>query len=389
MRNNNSIYKGLNLRVIWNMQKFFNRIIMLLATTGLLLSSSQAFSIEEASQDRAIAQEKEIRESATTPDTGKHAKSRIIGFDLGMSGGYSSGVSVQNFYYKPFGNLYLKHKHLKFTVGMSRYQDYLITSGKGKFEHVNFTQPKIALSLYPIDMIELYGEYRFSTGDPSHYYRGHEGTAGFLLDVSPVTIDASINIKKTEYRFKSIDWLNTFTLLYSHVSNNGNVSNFYLIDMNNNKYLDDISASVNLSWYVTDTTSIDASYYYQHSFFGYPEDRYDLHSGRIGAYSDVWDYVSIYGGINLGFDSDKYLIAGGDLGITFNIFGYVTLSVTYMPGYYKFTRTYSSLDRFIGSYVYYFMDSSLVSSDNPYFQSSQAGKSFMNHSVSFIIAYKY
>lgn len=355
----------------------------------LLALQLSGLTAEEVSPDSAAAQEQARETTAMPGKQAEPARSRVFSFDIGISGGYSTGMSVSNFYYRPFGNFYLKHRYVKFTAGISRYQNLLITNGYGIFERVNVTQPKFALSLYPLEMIELYGEYRFSSGDPSHYYRGHEGTAGFLLDFDPVTIDASINIRNIAYRFKTFDWQSAFTLLYSSISHSGHVTSYYLINTSDIKYLDDISAAVTLSWFIIDKASIDATYYYMDSEFRYPKDSYHAHTGRIGFYSDVWKYVSLYGGISLGIDSEQYLIAGGDLGINFNILGHASLSFTYMPGYYKSRETVSLLDRLVNIYALYFIDYNIMGSENPYLRSSLIGKSFMNHSFTFSAAYKY
>lgn len=383
---NNSIYRDYAAGIVWRMRTFLYTAVMLVSFLGLLAFSAPSFSRENPATGSETIREGEQR--ADTAPSQPEAPG-IFGFDIGMSGGYSTGVSVSNFHYRPFGNLYLKHKYIKFTAGISRYQDYLITNGAGKFERVNFTQPKVALSLYPHNVIELYGEYRFSAGDPSHYYRAHEATGGFLLDFNPVTVDASVNVRTTEYRFKAFDWQNTFTLLYSDINHNGNVTNYYAINISNLKSLDDLSATASISWYVIDTTSIDAAYYFLKSRFTYPNDSYYVHTGRIGAYSDVWKYISVYGGVSLGIDSEQYLIAGGDAGITFNILGYASLSVTYMPGYYKSRKSANSLDRLVEFYALYFVDYNIMGSENPYLQPSQIGKSFMNHSFNFSVSYKY
>ena len=144
----------------------------------LLALQLSGLTAEEVSPDSAAAQEQARETTAMPGKQAEPARSRVFSFDIGISGGYSTGMSVSNFYYRPFVNCYLKHRYVKFTAGISRYQNLLITNGYGIFERVNVTQPKFALSLYPLEMIELYGEYRFSSGDPSHYYRGHEGTAG-------------------------------------------------------------------------------------------------------------------------------------------------------------------------------------------------------------------
>ena len=50
-------------------------------------------------------------------------------------------------YYQPFFNSYVKNKYVKFTGGLSRYWDYQITNDRGNYETVNFTEPKVALSI--------------------------------------------------------------------------------------------------------------------------------------------------------------------------------------------------------------------------------------------------
>ncbi|OHD65289.1 MAG: hypothetical protein A2176_15240 [Spirochaetes bacterium RBG_13_51_14] len=197
------------------------------------------------------------------------------------------------------------------------------------------------------------------------------------------------NKRLIEYGFKSVDWQNKITLLYIDISNHGHVTHYYTINLNNIKYLNDLSATVNLSWYVIDTTSIDSSYYYLNSVFKEPNDSYYVHTGRIGVYSDVWKYISLHGGVSLGIDAEKYLIAGGDFGITFNILGYVTLSATYLPSYYIAPGTNNTLDRFIELYALYVYNYNLTSISNPYFQPSMIGKSFLNHGLNFIVTCKY
>ena len=362
-------------------------IVLLLS--GQLFLPTASFSRENAPDDTLPVNETEEKDVRKNDNTEKSDKNKIFGFDIGIGGGYASGISVSNFYYKPFCNLHLKHTYVKFTAGLNRYQNYLITDGEGKFETVNFTQPKFNLSLYPHKIIELYGEYRYSTGDPAHYYRGHDGTAGFFLDFDPVTIDASINKRLTQYRFKSVDWLSRVTLWMSEISAHGHVTNYYTIDLNTIKYLDDISATANLMWYVIDTVSLDATYYYLYSVFRYPKDSYYIHTGRIGVYSDVWKYISLHGGASIGVDAERYIIVGGDCGVTFNILGYVTISATYLPSYYIAPKTNNMLNRFIDLYILYTYDYDVIKTTNPYLQKSMIGKSFLNHSLNFSVMYRY
>jgi len=360
-------------------------IVGLAATFLSMPLFSQIDETGQSPQDDRPMQE-EARKNASGEDP---KKNKIFGFEIGMSGGYATGISVSNWQYRPYANLVLSHKYIKGTAGVYRCKNFLITDGEGSFENINFTQPKIGLSLYPHNVIELYGEYRYSTGDYSHYYRGHEGTAGFLLDFDVVTIDASCNKRLVEYEFKSVNWADKITLLYSDINIHGRATQLYTIDTNRTKYLDDTTATVNLSWNIIDTTSLDLTYYYLYSIFKYPRDSYYNHTGRAGVYSDVCKYISIHGGASLGLDAERYLIAGGDFGATFNILGYVTITASYLPSYFFAPVGGSALKRIIDSYVLYSYSYNSAGSTNPYLQPSQIGKSFWNHSVNFNITFRY
>ncbi len=344
--------------------------------------------VERADREKIGAQEKE----PAGEDDADSSKPRIFGLDAGIQGNYSTGVSTSTFYYQPFANIYLKNNYVKFTAGLSRFQDFQLTDGEGEFETVNFTQPKLALSLYPHRVIELFGEYYYSTGDRKHYYRSHEGTAGFLLDFKKVTLGATATKSKTEYHFKSddrIDKMQIFVKLpYRPV-----IRTLYY----NKRYitrLEDLDVFPELSWFVHHTTSIDTKYEYRENVFEYvPEDyqyhheRYYTHTGRLGVYSEPWRYFSINAGVVAGKDSEEYIIAGGDVGVTFNILDYVMISSTYTPEYYMAPEVNAVLQKF--QELVYRRLWGRPKIRNPFLKNSGIGTSFWNHGVSFSVMYTY
>ncbi len=325
---------------------------------------------------------------------GEESKPRVFGFNAGIQGSYSTGISTSSFYYQPFVDLYLKHNYVRFTAGMSRFQDMQITDGEGEFETVNFTQPKLALSLYPHRVIELFGEYYYSTGDKKHYYRSHEGTAGFFLDFGKVTLGATATKSRTEYHFKSDDRKDKTSIVYQ----SGTLFGLWLrYQYYKRRYItrsEDMDVFPELSWFVHHTTSLDAKYEYRETIFEYVpgdfqyhHDRYYTHTGRLGVSSDPWRYFSLRAGVVAGKDSEEYIIAGGDVGVTFNILDYVMITSTYTPEYYMAPETNAVLQT-IKDLIYRRLWGR-PRIRNPLLRNSGIGTSFWNHGVSFSVVYTY
>ncbi|MDM7917620.1 MAG: hypothetical protein QUS12_00445, partial [Methanosarcina sp.] len=88
---NNSIYKDIIVRVSWSMRKYYHRAAILLMFAFQPVFPVPSFSLEETPDEAVHA-------AAAKPE-----KNNIFGFDIGMIGGYSTGMSVSNFFYKPYG----------------------------------------------------------------------------------------------------------------------------------------------------------------------------------------------------------------------------------------------------------------------------------------------
>jgi len=354
----------------------FAFLIVFVFLPCLFLPSRNALALEETEAE------------AETGD-GEQAKPRVFGFDAGIQGSYATGISTSSFYYQLFADIYLKHKYVRFTAGLSRFQDYQITDGEGDFETANFTQPKLALSLYPHRVIELFGEYYYSTGDKTHYYRSHEGTAGFLLDFEKVTLGATATRSRTRYHFKSDDRKDKTLIVYQSATLFGLWLRYEYYKKKYITRLEDLDVYPELSWFVHHTTSIDAKYEFRENIFAYiPEDlRYYANTGRLGVNSEPWRYFSFNAGVVAGKDSEAYIIAGGDAGVTFNILDYVMISLTYTPEYYIAPATNILLEKFKELLYRRIWGRRRIS--NPFLRNSGVGASFWNHGVSFSVVYTY
>ena len=326
---------------------------------------------------------------------GEESQPRIFGLDAGIQGNYASGVSTSSFDYQPFVDLYLKHKYVKFTAGVSRFQDFQISNGRGQFETVNFTQPKLALSLYPHRVVELFGEYYYSSGDKGHYYRSNEGTAGFFLDFEKVTLGTTVTDSVSEYHFKSDDRSDKTLIVEKYSA--FPVRFAYQYERYSKKYINhtsDLDVYPELSWFVHKTTSLDFKYEYKQNLFEYLTQslkyynyKYYINSGRLGVSSEPWRYFSFKAGVHAGEDAQDYIIAGGDLSVTFNILDYVKISSTYTPEWYQSPHVNPAVQTLREIF-------SLIALDrrgnvNPFMRSSKVGKSFWNQSVNFSAMYTY
>ena len=133
----------------------FAFLIVFVFLPCLFLPSRNALALEETEAE------------AETGD-GEQAKPRVFGFDAGIQGSYATGISTSSFYYQPFADIYLKHTYVRFTAGLSRFQDYQITDGEGDFETANFTQPETGAFALSAPGDRAFRGIYYSTGDKTH-----------------------------------------------------------------------------------------------------------------------------------------------------------------------------------------------------------------------------
>lgn len=403
------------------MKKLFNGmpvfiIAMTLLCPGLFHhGAARALPEDKKKAEQAGDAAEKVADESAAPD---EAKPRIFGIEGGYNGSYAKGTSPSNFYSQPYLNINLKNKYVKFTAGVSRFWDYQITNGAGAYETVNFTQPKLALSLYPHDVIEIYGSYLYSAGDKTHYYRVHDGTGGLYLDFEVVSLGFSADYKKTEYKFKSddnrdlrsldpgVDWskpLVAGAILMARYKN---------FKIQNIKHLEDYTLTPTFSWFIVPSTSLDLSYDYMYSDFNnpysfksiYPKQNEHIifysHTGKIGVSSETCEYFTLAAAISSGWSNDDVITVGGEIEGLVNLFDYANISVTYAPVYNispkmdPMKRKYYEL-RSLGSLVRYILGSQYELyggrrlNINPFMQLKNIGKNFWSHGVSFNVSFRY
>jgi hypothetical protein len=157
--------------------------------------------------------------------------------------------------------------------------------------------------------------------------------------------------------------------------------------------VDDVTLSPTFIWYIVESTSLDISFYYYNANFRNPykskyDDIYYSYTGRIGVLSEPCKYFSFLAGISAGKGSDKYIIAGGDLGVVFNILNYVKLSATYYPAYNITPNRDPTKMKFFEALSYFTLFGRRKNA-NPYMRLQDIGKSYWNQSVSFGVTYTY
>jgi len=393
------------------MKKIFNTLPALVTAAALLCpgllhhGAARALPVDEAKPERADDAGGRAAESAE----GDGAKPRIFGIEGGYNGSYAEGTSPKSFYSQPYLNIHLKNKYVKFTAGVSRFWGFQITNGAGAYETVNFTQPKLALSLYPHDVIEIYGSYLYSAGDKTHYYRAHDLTGGLYLDFEVVSLGFSGNFKKTDYIFKSDDRRDYLSITPGgtanpYINNLIMMARYRNFRIQNTKHLEDYALSPTFSWYIIPGTSLDLAYDYAYSDFInpysfksiYPGQNENIifysHTGRIGVSSETCEYFTLVAAFSSGWSNDDTITVGGEIEGLVNLFDYASLSAAYAPVYNISPKMDPLTRKFyeLRSYVSLFRAlRGRRLNINPFMQLKNIGKNFWSHGVSFNVSFRY
>ncbi|HOT43499.1 MAG TPA: hypothetical protein PLM53_03465 [Spirochaetota bacterium] len=394
------------------MKKLFHELPALAITMTLLLpglflqGTVHAFPADAKKAEQAgDAAEKGSAESGERDE----AKPRIFGIDGGYNGSYAEGTSPKNFYSQPYLNISLKNKYIKFTAGISRFWDFQISNGAGAYETVNFTQPKLALSVYPHDVIEIYGSYLYSAGDKTHYYRVHDWSGGFFLDFEVVSLGFTGDYKKTEYVFKSDDRSDYLSITPGgtanpYINNLIMMARYKNFKIQNIKHLEDYTLTPAFSWFFIESTSLDLAYDYMYSDFNnpysfksiYPKQNEHIifysHSGKIGITSETCEYFTLMAAFSSGWSNDDVITVGGEIEGIINLFDYANISITYAPVYNISPKMDPLTRKFYEYRSYVSLFKALRGrrlNINPFMQLKNIGKNFWSHGVSFNVSFRY
>ncbi len=395
------------------MKKLFHELPALIIIMSLLFSglfpfvAAYALPADAAEVEQTGDGSEKVGEGTGEPD---RKKQKIFGIDGGYNGSYAEGSSPESFYSQPYLNIYLMHKYIKFTAGISRFWDFQITNGAGAYETVNFTQPKVALSIYPHEVIEVFGSYLYSAGDKSHYYKVNDATGGFYLDFEVVSLGFTGNYKKTDYKFKSDDKKDLRSLdpgvnwSYPVIAGMILMARYKNFKIQNTKHLQDYTLSPVFSWYIIESTSLDLGYDYYYSVFKnpysfksiYPSHNeniiYYSHSGRIGVSSETCEYFTLTAAVTSAWSSDNYITVGGEIEALINLFDYASMSVAYTP-VYNIAPPMDPVERKLNEFRSYLSLFRAMRGRrlniNPFMQLKDIGKSFWSHGVNFNVSFRY
>lgn len=284
-----------------------------------------------------------------TPSLNAEEKS-LVGFDIGIKGYYSSGVSSSNFYYKPFADAIFYLPVVEIKPGFARYQHYQLTDGIGNYYYAGINQPGCSFSIDATDDLNIDAGYKYSFGD--YDYSGHDYFADVSYDFEVITVSAGFEGTKNKYKVNSIE-----------IDTNGYV----------------LSAGIEYS--ISDSLSIDGGYDYSTIYFKNLDYSYTTNIFRLGILPQISKGLFIMCGISGGFDNADYIITGADVGISLKLFNMVKLSISYMGNYYiapssDTSTTTSSKKSGSGS-------GSGSGKSNPFLKSSEVGKSYFSHNISF------
>ncbi len=374
---------------------------------ALLLISQGPWALLSARETGGEATVAEKAGDAAGADAGKP---RVVGFEAGYNGGYSEGTVPRSYYSQPYVDIFLNHAYLKFTFGISRVWDYQITNGEGKYETVNCTQPKIAFSVYPYKGIEIMGEYRYWTGDKSHYYKTHDATGGLYLDFAPVSLGFTGNYRKIDYKFHSDDRKDKLSIFMYAVPPYTLFDRLLLhykykdFKKQNTKHLKEYTLSPVFTWHIVESTGLDVGYDYYRTYFENPYSFknaytfkndsviYYSHTGRLGVSSETCRFFSLRAGVFAGRGSDKYILAGGDIEGIVNLFDYASLSAAYGPTYNIAPSMDPMKRKFLEWRSYLSMFRALRGKRlnvNPYLRLKNIGRSFWSHAVTVNVSFRY
>jgi len=261
----------------------------------------------------------------------------------GGKGVYASGVSESSTYFLAYGEGSLNLGFLELAVRGSRYWDYQIADGLGSYEYVGVNEGSAKASLKPWDYIGMGGDYKFASGDSSFERREWSG----FLRIGPddLYLEGEYGTGKTDYLFNTAE-----------------------IEIKRS------DASLSLSWDVSDSMSMEIGYDRNSLEFSNLEYQYVKQTGRLGALFEAGESVFILAGVSGGGDSEKYAIAGADVGAVAVVFSRVKISAIYLFEQYIAPSTSTSSSKTGGG--------GSTGPSNPFLSADKIGESYSSHRLS-------
>jgi hypothetical protein len=228
------------------------------------------------------------------------------------------------------------------------YQHYQLTDGAGTYEYINFTQGTGELRLFPFEVLELAGAFRYSDGGLS--YKAAEYSFEAELSPDPIGITGGYSRKSEEYAFNGVSYKNEYATI-----------------------------TIEFRYEFTDFSGADAEYTRSSTRFENVDIEYVKNTGRLGGHSRMFNSLLFLAGASCGTDSADYMIYGADAGFTLKLFDHIKLTAVAAYTYYQAPAASSSTGGGHGTGS----SSGSGAGANPYLDPSLVGTSFGAWNASF------
>jgi hypothetical protein len=316
-------------------------------------------------------------------------KIKTFSFETGFKGQYSSGIAPSNFQSQPFAEFRYTRKYFRIKTNASGILDYQIPDGLGKFKKIKLVQPRASLSLYPHEIIELSGDYLYSSSRDLDF-KNHDFTGGLFLNFEKFSVGGTFNMRNTVYDFSPNLHETISEIVLKDYFNLGQPWFPFWIKT---KHSSDYNFGGELNIYITEKLGIDLGYERRLNRFwhGYGRIktlpaifRYAQDTGRLGMNFEPVRQLTISLGMTAGRDSVDYDIIGGDIGFTLKLFERVKISAGYnvtdymAPSMQMFDRIFDLLNK-----LYQIRNFSTVikKSGNPNLLNSEENNSYLHHNL--------
>lgn len=217
---------------------------------------------------------------------------------IGIKTIYAKDENIQQNYFKPFAAFGWSDSLFEIKGNYYRWVSFAISDVQLNTKEINIHQPEIAVSLCPVDFIDIDLSYSYFSGEAS--FKGYRLFSGFTLNFSKADFTADYSFKKDQYDFTGIV----------------------------EKKIQNINTELSIS--ITDSASFDISYGFEnidYRTYGY---LFSKHTARTGFVYLLSRRFFILGGVGTSIDSYDVASAMADAGFTVKIYDHIKLGAIYL-----------------------------------------------------------
>ncbi len=222
---------------------------------------------------------------------------------VGVNGLVSSGISDSDFYYKPYTKASVSYGIFTFSGGASASMDYPVSSGEGDYKDISVCQFNGEADVYTFH--DFFVNTRFD------YYTGGSDYSGYA------------------YYFSGGHEFDKFSVMLEY----GRRHTQYTFDLEKLRS-DSFDIMGELSFFISDSASVDFSYTYSSFDSDEPDYSYNRHLVRGGFMLFGNRNLFLMAGGSAGFDSTDYLITGVDAAVNIRIMQKLKLTLMDIFYYY-------------------------------------------------------